>query len=76
MKHNAAETISGEVLLVLLCIVPVLILAIFNLPGLGAIAAICGAGLLYIRAHRKHERHLNLHRDGPLEDETANKTAA
>ena len=76
MKANAAEKVTAEVLLVLVCVIPVAILAIFNLPGLGAIAAICGAGMLYIRAHRNHERHLRLHRDEPLEDETANKTAA
>lgn len=76
MKANAAERISAEILIVLMCIIPVAVLAIFNLPGLGAIAAIVGAGLLYIRSHRRHEHRLNPRRDGPLEDETANKTAA
>ena len=52
MKTKVVEKISAEALIVVLCIIPVAVLVIFNLPGLGIIAALLAAGFLYVRTQQ------------------------
>jgi hypothetical protein len=52
MNAKVAEKISVEILIAVLCIIPIAVLVIFNLPGMGAIAAILAAGFLYARAKK------------------------
>jgi hypothetical protein len=74
MRTKAVEKLSVEILIVVLCIIPVAVLVIFNRPGLGAIAAILAAGFLYVRAQQ--EKASESTAAGREHEDSSHKTAA
>lgn len=76
MKITHQEKIWLEVLIVALCVVPVVVLIIFDLPGLGAIAAFFGAGYIWTRARQRKEQRFQPAPVTPLDRNDGHKNAA